>query len=490
MVPSKFQQAIYKAFQHTGKDLNISAVAGSGKTTTLLELLKLVPEDKTALFLAFNKSIVEELKNRCERRNVRICTLHSLGYSLLNTAYGTCKIKNGKAVEVVKKLLGQNKVPEKLWGRYIYNVYAAVNLVRCNLFTPDEEGVDAVCERYDVDLDETGLYIFIKTFKKCEAMKNEIDFMDMIYRPVTDPRVRFRKYDYVFCDESQDFSVCQHEFIRNCISRNGRLITVGDENQAIYGFTGADADSYRKLATLRGASIRLPLSVSYRCAEEIIHEAQKYVPSIQAAPGAKSGSVKYGNITDIQDGDWVLCRNLKPLIQLYFWLLENHMKCHVRGREIAENLVGFINTVGGITLDGLVRNIEIEKEKVVRRLQARGIKNTQHHPRIATIEERREVIEVLSKQVRNVPELKNLINGIFSDETSSGILLSTIHKAKGLENERVFFICPELIPSKYAKQEWELTQEMNLKYVAITRAKEELVYVPKELFDKEISGVK
>lgn len=55
--------------------------------------------------------------------------------------------------------------------------------------------------------------------------------MDMIYVPVTDPSVRLKKYDYVFCDESQDFSICQHEFIKRCINRRGRLITVGDRNQ-------------------------------------------------------------------------------------------------------------------------------------------------------------------------------------------------------------------------------------------------------------------
>ena len=68
MQPSKYQLAVYKAFKETKENLNISAVAGSGKTTVLLELLKLVPEDKSALFLAFNNSIVDELRERAEIR--------------------------------------------------------------------------------------------------------------------------------------------------------------------------------------------------------------------------------------------------------------------------------------------------------------------------------------------------------------------------------------------------------------------------------------
>jgi superfamily I DNA/RNA helicase len=67
-------------------------------------------------------------------------------------------------------------------------------------------------------------------------------------------------------------------------------------------------------------------------------------------------------------------------------------------------------------------------------------------------------------------------------------MLSTIHKAKGLENDRIFFLCPELIPSKYATQPWQYEQEANLKYVAITRAKQELIYVWTNIFNNDIKG--
>ena len=87
-----------------------------------------------------------------------------------------------------------------------------------------------------------------------------------------------------------------------------------------------------------------------------------------------------------------------------------------------------------------------------------------------------DVIECLADEVNTVSELKEMISSIFSDDVK-GIMLSTIHKAKGLENDRVFFLLPELIPSKYATQDWQYEQERNLKYVGITRAKMELIYV-------------
>ena len=77
------------------------------------------------------------------------------------------------------------------------------------------------------------------------------------------------------------------------------------------------------------------------------------------------------------------------------------------------------------------------------------------------LEQKVDVIECLADEVNTVSELKEMISSIFSDDVK-GIMLSTIHKAKGLENDRVFFLLPELIPSKYATQDWQYEQEQNL----------------------------
>ena len=102
-----------------------------------------------------------------------------------------------------------------------------------------------------------------------------------------------------------------------------------------------------------------------------------------------------------------------------------------------------------------------------------------------TLMQKIEVIQCLCEEVDTVKELRSLISNIFSDEVK-GILLSTIHKAKGLENDKIFFLAPELIPSKYATQPWQYEQEQNLFYVCITRAKTSLVYVRGTQFNKDI----
>ena len=107
------------------------------------------------------------------------------------------------------------------------------------------------------------------------------------------------------------------------------------------------------------------------------------------------------------------------------------------------------------------------------------------HPKMELFDQRRDVINCLMGEVESVPALIKLIEKIFTDDVK-GIMLSTIHKAKGLENERVFFLCPELIPSKYATQPWQYEQENHLRYVAITRAKRELIYVGGSEFKQDL----
>jgi superfamily I DNA/RNA helicase len=82
----------------------------------------------------------------------------------------------------------------------------------------------------------------------------------------------------------------------------------------------------------------------------------------------------------------------------------------------------------------------------------------------------------LSEGCTTIRELQDKIDAIFSDD-AEGVVFSSIHKAKGLEAERVFILHPELMPHPMAKQDWEQVQERNIEYVAITRTLSELIYV-------------
>lgn len=491
MKPSKYQLAIYDAFDNTRDNINISAVAGSGKTTVLIELLKHVPSDSKALFLAFNNSIVDELRDRVEEAdNVEISTIHSYGWRSILCRYGSkVKMNPNKAIAKTEKVLKdyKDKISDKKKGWFFYIIPKIEDLLRCNLKEPTAESINETAEYYDLNISELEVEIAIKVFKEMQRDKSQFDFMDMIYQPSIDRSLRLKKFDYVFCDESQDFSLAQQEIIRLTLNRKGRLITVGDERQSIYGFAGADADSYNRLSKINGEALNLPLSVSYRCAKNIVREAQEIVPEILYSDNAIEGKVEKGSLIDLQYGDWILCRNLKPLVQTYIWLMKNKVKSKIRGKEIGEGILSLISKTGAKTIRGLNVLLDVEREKLIKKLKKRGVRHPSLHPKMEVLSQNVEVINYLSLEVKTVDGLVRLIKNIFSDDIK-GILLSTIHKAKGLENDKIFFLCPELIPSKFATQDWQLEQEQNLKYVAITRAKSELIYVIGSQFKEDLKS--
>jgi superfamily I DNA/RNA helicase len=480
IIASKYQKDIYDVFQNTNSNINISAVAGSGKTTVLLELLKFIPRDKTALFVAFNNSIVDELKNRIGVvDNIEISTIHSFGWHSILRRYGNrVKMNPNKVFGKIESVLKEyDNISTKKHGYYFYIIPRIIDLMRCNMVNADKDELLDMTMNYDLDVEPLNIEIAIKVFNKFNKDKTQFDFTDMIYQPAVDNSIRLRKYDYVFCDESQDFSAAQQEVIRRSLNRRGRLITVGDSHQAIYGFAGADSESYNNLSTLNGESVTMPLSVCYRCSKSIVIEAQSIVPEIRYDESAPMGVVRNGTlVNDLRQGDWILCRNLKPLVQTYLWLMKNKVKSRIKGKDIGEGILGMINKTGAKSLRAMWTLLKLDQERLVSKLKKRGIRRPLTHPKMELYTQRLEVIEYLMTEVHDVAELKTLIGNIFSDNID-GIILSTIHKSKGLENDRILFLCPELIPSRFATTEWMLEQERNLRYVAVTRAKQELIYI-------------
>ena len=484
--PSPYQQAIYNEVATTDHNINVNAVAGSGKTTTLLGCLERIPRGKSIIFMAFNNSIVKELQARNRRPNVDIMTLHSYGWRLLLRRYGNAaKMNPNKSIaklEVVLKRHSHDEAVQELLmrrkkGYLIYLIPKIVDLMRTALCRPEIGEIEALCEYHDIDCGLLEKQLALETFAVAAADVSQFDFTDMLYVPVTDPSVRFRKYEVIMVDESQDMSLLQHELIKRALDRRSRLITVGDPRQAIYGFAGADANSYARLAELNGTSVEMPLSVCYRCGRRIVEEAEKIVPYIRPYERAHEGEVILGSLNDIEDGDWIICRNLRPLIEVYLWLLKNKIKSQVRGKDIGRSLVDLIDKTGARTVDQLDALLMKEADKLAQKLRNKGWNNPDASPKMDELFEKIEVIRALAVEASTIAELRDTIEGIFTDELK-GILLMTIHKSKGLENDNVFFLAPELIPSRFATQPWQLEQELNLKYVAITRAKNSLIYVP------------
>ena len=268
----------------------------------------------------------------------------------------------------------------------------------------------------------------------------------------------------------QDISPLQYEIVKKCRTPRGRLVAVGDQKQSIYAFMGSNLDSLHAIKNAPN-TVTLPLSMTYRCARDIVDEACKVFPDgIVAAPGAEKGFVGEGVFTDAEEGDFILCRNNAPLVDAFISLIRNGKKCSIIGKEFGDQLVSLIDSVDDIfDLEKILLNLE-------EKLSKKGLKNPTKTEAYDKVNEKVNVLLSLYEYFGSLDKVRSVIYDIFVENASRGIILSTIHKSKGLEADRVFFLEPGLIPSKYAVTELAMYAEKCLKFVGITRARKELIY--------------
>ena len=247
----------------------------------------------------------------------------------------------------------------------------------------------------------------------------------------------------------------------------GRIFAIGDNFQSIYGFNAADGKSFEWFEKFPNVKV-LPLSTSFRCSKNVIKEAQKFVPDIKALDDAPDGIVRDGNVlTEPRSGDFVLCRTTMPLVKLFFYFLMENKKAIIKGSDIGLQLIELIGTIKSI--DELKTHWNNELKEYAKSLRGSGALNPNEHTGYIVLEDKVMTLLFLSDLASDITDLKSKISTIFTD-TIQGIVLSTVHKAKGLEANRVFIIRPDLLPMPAAKG-WQYIQEKNLCYVAITRAK-------------------
>jgi hypothetical protein len=115
-------------------------------------------------------------------------------------------------------------------------------------------------------------------------------------------------------------------------------------------------------------------------------------------------------------------------------------------------------------------------------LMAAGVPDKQIWKTYAMKDKAQTIAYICGNSVLTVAEVTAIIKDIFSDKPPvvPHVLLSTIHRVKGAEADRVFILRPDLLPHPLARGRNELIQEENLHYVAITRAREQLWYIEEE----------
>lgn len=488
--PSKFQSDVYAHITDASGNAVIDAVAGSGKSTTIIEALKLIPATMSVLFLAFNKAIVEELKLKIGNiPNVEIRTLHSLGMSAMLKTYKFV-VEANKYRNYVNDAFKFGAIRptielvEEELLTYKQNILKLVDLCRVNL-CKDLTSLELVADKYEIALLDNECETALNVVKWGENETSIVDFTDMVYFPNV-KKLEMSKFDYVFIDECQDLNACQRELFLKALKPTGRFIAVGDPRQAIYGFAGADVESFNILKSLPNTKL-LPLSICYRCDSTIIDLAKTIVPQIEARENAPQGEVKQDcKLNEIVDGDMILCRVNAPLVALCMKYIAEGTKAYVKGKDVGANLINMIQKTKCRKISDAIVKIEKEGKKIVAKIvrkQKCSEADARNESIYVSFEDKLSAIEVLSANLEMSDAVCRRIESIFKDSDRSGICLSSVHKSKGLESDNVYILLKEKFYNKYAmKIDWMAEQEINLVYVAYTRAKHKLGFIAENEF--------
>ena len=487
-LPSPQQATFFDWILNGNGSCVLEAVAGSGKTTTLIHALDLM---KGSIFFgAYNKKIAEEIKARAPKKPfLTISTMHAAGFGMWRKVAGGVKVESNKCRNIFRnaclKYPHYSPFEPQVIALVSYAKQAAIGVLKP--MNDMQAWIDLV-EHFDIDcLEEDSLVIALarKTLQRSIELDNEvIDFDDMIYAPLYH-KVRAFEYDWVLLDEAQDTNASRRALALLMLKRGGRLVAVGDRHQAIYGFTGADADSLDLIASAVNAKL-LPLTVSYRCPKAVVAYAQQFVKHIQAHESAPEGIVR--NFTgerltkEVKPGDAILCRFNAPIVKLVYQFIADGIAAKVEGREIGAGLKSLARRWKIKTFAALLNKLDDHCDREVSKYRAK-----EQESKAVAVEDKVACLKILIARVEKLnPNSKNPIDDLcteidsmFSDDVGDNVvLLSTIHKSKGREWNNVYWL--QTGPSKWARKDWELEQENNLCYVAATRAKQQLILAQAE----------
>jgi len=470
--PSEYQQKIFDFILNGTGDGIVIAVAGSGKTKTLVEASKLVA-GKNVIFLAFNKSIASELSNRLHGK-MKAKTLNALGNDIVQKTLGKCRIVSNKYLKLANDF-GKGETLAKL-----------VDLCRRALISPDNlEEVVQEAAKYGINAIEVKeVFPLIKDVLaagiEMARTKKVIDYTDQIWLPIAlDLRLN-QPYQWIFCDEAQDFSPCQLEIVLRCKAAEGRILFVGDPQQAIYGFAGADSQSIEKIAK-RTEATSFPLSICYRCPKTHLDLAIAIVPHIEARPDAIDGVVKEIDLDSlhkyVQPSDLIICRLNAPLVKACLSLVVRGISARLSSNDLSKELEEMVYAVGrqkNFSLEQFGKHLQSYQRERESYLDTKN-----EMSKIQSLKDKLDAIRYCYQsfeQLDSIEDLSKTLMGLFGkDSKGDFVQLSTIHSAKGLEANRVFILHPEKLPLERVGQlDWEKQQEQHLHYVALTRAKQEL----------------
>lgn len=501
--PSRYQQQVLD-FVGAGRGHSIvKATAGSGKTSTLVLVARqlepgLLASGERACFLAFNRATAAELRARLPE-SVEATTLHALGRRMLLSARHdstTGVLDAGKYRRLAQEVSAERGTPASpTLSSYLARLahFARLELTPAS----DLEAVASVAERYRLEAPVAssdigavhGCLEDMLARGAQEALEGRFDFTDMVFVPLHEALPPPR-YAFVCVDEAQDLSALALAFVMRLLEGGTRALFVGDPRQAIYAFAGADSRAIVRISERTDAT-ELPLSVSYRCPLRHVALARRYAPEMEPRPSAPLGSVRLlaaeRLVHDVEPGDLVIARTNQDLAGLALRLAARGLPTRVlgtdlasRAAELAQRLFGgdgddHADAMARIADSAMSETASLERELICDlRLPAALQDSAERHAALKLA-----VRPDLHSLLENLDYLFGAGAGGRTPPTPP-VVLSSIHRAKGREAERVYLLDADTLANAQTRSSEEDASEENVLFVALTRAKRELILVESE----------
>lgn len=518
----------------------VEALAGTGKTYNLVQCVRVLSQELgfSVLCLAFAKRDKDSLTDRvCGRAVVK--TSNGAGWNILsdyarshgkrlpNTdgnipwsilwnrfkSEGLISEKDGKQTCEVKGSTQHGII------QIVDKVRQVIPLSSTGKRVPTDQDYEDVMTRFGIEV-ETDELPFVYSwatwlFNEMASLNNLLvygtDWTGQLFLPSYHNLQAKQKFQRILVDEVQDQSYVTRRIIELHIEQNGRIIAVGDRNQAIYTWRGADKgsmDEMKKLMYNMGGKIEpRSLTLNRRCAKSIIREAQKLVPQIKALDDAPEGEVVHIQ-TDNEFLDelkrerkgLVLCRSNAPSVGMCLKLLAEGIPAAMVRSDIVGQLLRLIEKLG--ENDMIITDFISELNKWGEEQYAKFAKRPDGASKAQIVADKIATLNALSQadEVRLVEDLKIKIDELFptqlmndkgemqyaehmtmEERSNNTVLFSTVHGAKGGEANTVYLYSPSENKSCLWDLVWsDASDRDNTLYVALTRGKNKMVYVGKK----------
>jgi len=482
-------------------DIKINAVAGSGKTTTLIAYAKARQEKGKILYIAFNKSVKIEAENKFKAHgvtNVRIETAHSLAYDYIIRNGGRKVKKEGeyKTTEIAD-ILGLNGSSNQKHAEYILSNHINKFVTYfCNSNKDKVEDLD-----YEDVVFENEAKRFVQNFKSlilaytrillAKMDRGEIDIVHDFYLKKFQQLKPQLPYDYILFDEGQDASEAMLDVF---LAQQATKVIVGDTHQQIYAWRYA-INSLEK--------VEYPtfhLSSSFRFSNEIASLATRILKwKKYLGVDWKVIINGYGDSENVKMKAVLARTNMGLLVKSIELLIE---KKKIKTLYFEGRFERYTYADEGASIYDVL-NLYLDKKAHIKdKLIASMTTMAELEDYIEKTEDSQlgMIVEVVKKYAEKLPEYINTIkkNHIGNDDKSKvDMIFSTVHKCKGMEYDEVTLVDDFITEEKLKKfvndfglrklNLSKLCEEINLLYVAVTRTKNKL-NIPVDLLPE--SGIR